>query len=587
MCGISGYICAPRFKAKIDNYNLQKLESSIARRGPDGSGSRALETSQAIGAFFHSRLAIVDLSEASDQPIQDSTYGNTLTFNGEIYNYKELAKSFDVPEPFQNSDTLVLYFLLSTHSLDRVLQAIDGMFAFAFFDRKEDTVTLVRDRFGEKPLYHSSVDVLSNDVFFFSSDLSSFHCQKDKPKKVSILHARQFVDFGYTLNQQTILEGVEELKPGTCLSIDLKKGLSTRTITYFSLNQGINESEAGDTSPGAEVIKAVESSLTSDVEVGSFLSGGLDSTLVTAIASVSKPITCFTLASGPDDWDSQQAQKNSFLLGLKHHIVPLDYTQLETQIEAYFNDLTEPMGDDSGFLVQLVASSARRRNIKVLLGGDAGDEIFFGYPRMFSGLRLIESFKFLHGLRFKKTRKKRSKLGKFWDLNTTSVEEFYLNYFLNQSSSTWYHYAPGFTGTVTEIIRKIELELYLSKNNFKKLDFNTMMHGVEGRTPFATKTLLNAVKLTGKVDPRSRRSLFYSILANEKLGVEVSEHKSGFGIKNSASLLKHMRSNNLGDNRLKNFFNTDRIEQLFNLNSFAVNFRLRSLAIYLSKLQEV
>ena len=583
MCGIAGYVCGSSVASKIQDLDLDQLKASIAHRGPDGSGVADFVTDNAVGSFFHSRLSIVDLSKASSQPIKDTHYGNILTFNGEIYNYRKLAEKFNIPANYRFSDTLVLYYMLSTISLDRVLEAIEGMFAFAFFDEASSKLVLARDRFGEKPLYHSKVNGLADDVFLFSSDLSSFHCHKNKKVELDSETTKQFIDFGFTLDRRTILAGVDEVAAGSCLCINLGYRPSADIYRYFSLDKLGAMPPNNEKTLQSKVINAVNLALTSDVDIGAFLSGGLDSTLVTALASSSKKLRCFTFAADQDDWDLKNARSNAVRLKLPHHHVSLGEVDLEEAIDAYLGNVTEPIGDDSGFFVHLVALAARQENIKVLLGGDAGDEIFFGYSRMNRCLELIKAFKFFNFLKFRKSKKKKSRLGKLWDLNTSSIEEFYINYFLNQSTNTWHYYSKRFDGNASEIIRKIEIDLYLRKNIFTKLDYNTMMHGVEGRTPLANRDLLSAYPLDENVDTDSRRRIFTSILKQQNLDLDFNERKSGFGIKHSWQLFNSLQSKNLNDKRLLNFFKVTAIQQQFNVDSFEVNFRLRSLSKFLAK----
>ena len=573
MCGISGYIGILDDTTRISDKDSDSISSAIQSRGPDHHGSLEIKEPGVE--------AIVDLTTLSNQPYSDNTYKNTLAYNGEIYNCDELVRDYEVPDYYNRSDTLVLYYLLSNYDLKIVLPVIKGMFAFVFYKSDENQYYLARDSLGEKPLYYYTNENSDPNIIIFSSDLSSFYSLDTWKVDIDRQALMQFVDIGYTLDNKTIFTGVKEIQAGSFLSITANKKIHVKEDCYFDLNSFGPDAKLKVTTVKDEIINSVADCIKCDVDVGVFLSGGLDSTLVATLAAKHKPLTAFTVTFDPSDPELITSKNNAQKLGIQHCEIFVNEKDMMNDLEVFLDASTEPLGDDSSFLVDLVAKEAKKLGIKVLLGGDAGDEFFFGYDRMKSGHAIIKKYRMFDFINIPKKKKKNSKLGKLWDINTTSIEEFYVNYFLSSATTNWYRVNKRFDGVLTEKLQKLEVEFYLQKNSFKKLDFNTMRHGVEGRTPLASCDLLKSINFSDMSNADYRRKIFLEIIENEKKNVRPVQYKSGFGIKTSKKILKKFRALNEKDQKLLDFFGTDDLNNEFNLSSFAVNFRLVSFSKFL------
>lgn len=582
MCGISGYISYGIGKSKVSAGDALLLNKSIQRRGPDSSGVIKIKKDALNAQLNHSRLAIIDLSDKSNQPYTEEKFENVLVYNGEIYNFVHLIKKYKIPRKFQNSDTLVLYYMLSKYGPRFTLNSIVGMFAFVFFSKNLNTYVVARDRYGEKPLYYSWDTQIYPDTFLFSSDLSGFYNLNRSNAKIDKNSLEQFVQFGYALQSSTFLQDIKEIEPGSYLTITSNEGLKVTITEYFSLDYESSNVDFANGEVKKEIVGNIEKCLSSDANLGGFLSAGLDSTMIMSVASNFRPIKAFTVAYENGDPESEIAKTNATLLGIEHEVIHINQNKAFEELNSYFDKVTEPIGDDSGFLVYKISEMARKDGLKVLLGGDAGDEIFFGYSRMKQALELFSKFKFIPFLNLSKKYKKKSKIGKFWDLNSSSLEEFYVNYFLSSSKKHWYRYGKSFNGSSADRIRKVEIDLYLRKNGFKKLDYNTMLMGIEGRTPLASHRIIQSFKLKAKDAPDIRSSIFKEIINSITNNYKLVPKKSGFGIKNNVNLLNELKQLNQKDDILLDLFGVPDLNNKFNLDDFVVNFRLRSISKFLA-----
>jgi len=388
MCGIAGIW---DFKDKISPQLLESMTNALHHRGPDDSGI-FIDQKNNLG-LGHRRLSILDLSPAGHQPMQSDNQTIWITFNGEIYNFKEVRRELeDRGHAFKsNSDTEVMLKAYEEWGMESI-KKYRGMFAFAIFDKRKEKLYLVRDRAGVKPLYY----YFANNTLLFSSELKSFHqCPKFK-KEINFDALALFLQFGYILAPHTIFKNAYKLKPGHYLEINkngqLKETKYWDIIDYY-LAEPIDK-------PEDEIEKELEQILTesfqyrmvSDVPVGVFLSGGIDSSLVTAILQSHSniPIKTFTIGfheKGHDE--APYAKKIAEYLKTDHHelyCTPQDALEIIPKLADMYD---EPFGDSSSIPTYLVSKFARQ-HVKVALSADAGDELFAGY----AGYRLMNSYHF-------------------------------------------------------------------------------------------------------------------------------------------------------------------------------------------------
>ena len=378
MCGILGSISKSfQFPAKAVD--------SLSHRGPDDDGYFS-ENEVMLG---HRRLAIVDLSANGHQPMFSSDGNYVLIFNGEIYNHADIRKKLEAKGyTFRStSDTETILYGYAEYGYDIVKQ-MNGIFALAIFDRKKQEVFIARDQFGIKPLYYYH----HNGVFAFSSEIKTFTRIPGFDKTIDTKALFYYLQLLYAPGELTPFTNVRKLQGGNYLVYSLAK--ENFSITpYFSIHFNPDKRDLDESSwknkLEAALLKAVERQLMSDVPVGYFLSGGLDSSLIVALAKKIMPnqkLKCFTISTGPHMKeegfadDEKYAKKVAKYLNVDLDIVPADINIMESFDKMIWH-LDEPQADPAPLNVYNICSGARTQGIKVLLGGTAGDDLFSGYRR--------------------------------------------------------------------------------------------------------------------------------------------------------------------------------------------------------------
>lgn len=368
MCGICGYI-----GFKTDTSVLQAMTRSLMHRGPDDYGYW-VKGGTALG---HARLAIIDLTEAARQPMitQDGRYA--IVFNGEIYNYREIRRELaNDGEIFQsNSDTEVILLGYRKWGVD-ILKKLRGMFAFAIWDDYEKKLLLVRDRIGIKPLFY----VKHSKGLVFGSEIKAILLHPLIEKKIYMPMVDAYLALGYVPAPDTIFAGIKVLPPAHLL---LWHGGEASIQCYWEPacdpeNTGADEHELVD-ELDKKLQSAVESHLLADVEVGAFLSGGVDSSLIAAIAvrKMNKPLKTFTIGFSGGGDERQYARIVAEHIGTEHHETMAETNLLET-MPLLLKHLEQPLFDNSSLPTWLVSAEASK-HVKAVLSGDGGDEPFFGY----------------------------------------------------------------------------------------------------------------------------------------------------------------------------------------------------------------
>lgn len=381
MCGIAGFIEIDNRPASV--VVLTRMTDAISHRGPDGDGHWA-DGPVALG---HRRLAIIDLSDGGRQPMQTEDGRYTLTFNGEIYNYRELRAALQARgEQFHtSSDTEVLLKGLRVWGMD-CLAKINGMFAFALWDSQERRLTLARDRFGVKPMYWAQV----GQTLMFGSEVKAFMAHPAFKAELAPTALREYLTFQNFYGDRTLFKGVHLLPPGSAMSIEVGKGRSEPrqywSFAFHGQQKGLTEPEAA-IELSRLFHQAVGRQLVSDVDVGAYLSGGLDSGSITAVASSLQPyirtFTCgfdLSSASGMEVYfdERRDAEMMSARFRTEQYEMVLKAGDMERAMPALARHLEEPRVGQSypNFLIARLAS----RFNKVVLAGTGGDELFGGYP---------------------------------------------------------------------------------------------------------------------------------------------------------------------------------------------------------------
>lgn len=394
MCGICGFYS----KSVRDNQDLiLKMNSSIQHRGPDSSGFWIDDNFGIV--LGHQRLSILDLSKAGDQPIRSNSGRFILIFNGEIYNHLEIRNKLlrEKANTYWkgSSDTETLVEALEFWGLNMTLNKIEGMFAFALWDQKLKKLSLARDRIGEKPLYYGYQNEGTNKVFLFGSELKALKAHPKFQGEINRDSIASLLHYNYIPSPYSIYKNIFKLKPGFYIELeasDLQRGLLPPSKDYWSLIDkkifGINNQINLNKSKIKDDLKknlqlAVKKQMISDVPVGAFLSGGIDSsTIVSLMQSQSnKKIKTFTIGFNESDYDeAKHSKKIANYLGTEHNELVISSKNALDLIPKIPITYDEPFSDSSQIPTFLLSQFASQ-NVKVALTGDGGDELFCGYNR--------------------------------------------------------------------------------------------------------------------------------------------------------------------------------------------------------------
>jgi asparagine synthase (glutamine-hydrolysing) len=548
MCGILGYI-GKRFPEIKDA--LASGTRALTHRGPDDEGIEILplrsDAQQCVGLGSR-RLAILDLSPAGHQPMHDSETGNWLVFNGEIFNFQQVRRELQkLGHRFTSTgDTEVLLKAYGEWG-EACIGRLAGMFAFALWDARRERLFLARDRLGVKPLYYYA----SPDLLLFGSEVRALLASGLVPRRLDMTGLASYLAFGAVQDPLTIIEGVRSLPPGHTLVWEKKH---FETSSYWSLAEVASRPPATDAPDEAVaairglIQQAVSERLISDVPIGVFLSGGVDSSCIVAAASEAsqKPLETFSVIFGDskfceDRYSDQVAREHS----CHHHKIELTETRLLEQIPDALGAMDQPSVD--GINTYIVSRATKGAGITVALSGLGGDEIFAGYssfrsvPKMMSFRRyagwlapLGRGFNALRG---------GSETNTLSKLLALAGDDYYGNqpYFLSralflprtvrallhqQLAENRNHMAACNWGELVEQVRKLdpvnqvsvlEGSTYMANTLLRDTDCMSMAASLEARTPYLDHRLWEYVlPLAGrlKLDPHIPKPLLLRAAGN-------------------------------------------------------------------------
>ncbi|PFG53740.1 asparagine synthase (glutamine-hydrolysing) [Marinobacter sp. LV10R520-4] len=391
MCGITGFWGQEAPSSAI----AKEMAAQILHRGPDDSGVWVEgDTGLALG---HRRLAIVDLSAAGHQPMHSACERFVIAFNGEIYNHLDLRKQLDqssvAPVWRGHADTETLLAAFSAWGIERTLEAANGMFAIALWDRQLKTLTLARDRFGEKPLYYGLVG--KRPALVFGSELKALAAHPDWQPTLNQNVLDEYLRFGCVRGAASIYQGIHKLLPGSYVQFtqsDIANGQLPEVTQWWSpVTAALAAKQAPViANPDDAVEQTRQAMMTSvgqrmmaDVPLGAFLSGGVDSSLVVALmqAQSSKPVRTFSVGFDDARYDeSSHAAAVAAHLGTDHTTLKATSQMALDTIPQLADMYDEPFADSSQIPTALIASLTRQ-HVTVALSGDGGDELFGGYNR--------------------------------------------------------------------------------------------------------------------------------------------------------------------------------------------------------------
>ena len=517
MCGIAGFVA---HRGAGDREVLERMTRALAHRGPDAEGYVILpEKGVHLG---HRRLSIVDLS-GGIQPMSTADGEFSIVFNGEIYNHASLRAELQaMGHVFQtdHSDTEVLlegYRAWGESMLDR----LNWMFAFALYDRQRERLFVARDRFGKKPLYWFQQE----GVFGFASELTALLHHPSAPRNESSLALKKYFAYGYIPAPYSIIDGINKLPGGWCGTLDLASGeWNTKKWWEFVLEPSLEEvTPVRCNAWAAELLEkldgAVKRRLMADVPLGVFLSGGIDSSAVAALAARHLPkgrLRTFSIGfTDPSFDESVYAREAAAFIGCDHQLEILDLEKARDLLPGLLARLDEPMGDAS-ILPTWLLSGFTRRHVTVALGGDGGDELFAGYdpfkalekadlyarlvPRaIHPAIRLLASslpvshanisldFKIkrtLRGLSYREELRLPVWMG---PLEPSEIDDCFGDHtdeevLYSEAIAAWE--SAGEQAQSVDRALQFFTRLYLQDGIMAKVDRASMLHGLEARSPF-------------------------------------------------------------------------------------------------------
>ena len=385
MCGIGGFLIKNNQTVNYEKI-LKKMSTSLFKEGQMMKGYWHDKKS---GIFlFHRRLSILDLSKNGLQPMISQNERYIITFNGEIYNFNIIAKQLrDTGTTFKSqSDTEVIIEAFSKWGIEKSVRKFIGMFAIGVWDRKNRSLYLIRDRLGIKPLYWGS----SNENFYFSSTIDALNEIPFASNKISKLSISLYLNYGYIPSENSIFENIKKVKPGFILTIDKNNKVSENCFwnleDQVKLNYNTNKFKTFEEAKNEieSLIKdSVKLRMISDAPIGSFLSGGIDSSLITGLMQQqsNKKIKTFSIGFNDESYnEANYAKKIAAHLRTDHNELYLDNKHLLDIIPKIHQIYDEPFFDSSSIPTFLL-SQFTSGSVKVALSGDGGDELFAGYNR--------------------------------------------------------------------------------------------------------------------------------------------------------------------------------------------------------------
>lgn len=572
MCGITGFVDFNLQFSKLNNGNtIKKMNNQIRYRGPDGTDIwQSLDGKINLG---HVRLSIVELSENGKQPMISNSGRYVIIFNGEIYNYQEIKKTLHNKYKFKgNSDTEVILASIEIFGIDNTLEHITGMFALAIYDNLDNKIYLIRDRMGEKPLYFGYLK--SN--FVFASELKAFKNHPYFEGELSTKAINNYFKYGYIPSPDSIYEGIYKLPPASVLVLDINAN-TTFQKKYWKVEQESNK-HIFDYSNETSVLNHLEHLIinsvkrqitTSDVPVGAFLSGGIDSSLIASVMqSISNSsINTFSIGFAEKEYNEAEDARNiANYLGTNHTEFFVTPKECEEVIPLLPRIYDEPFSDSSQIPMYLL-SKLTRQNVTVALSGDGGDELFNGYERykimkkiisfqnslpkilnreLGSALKGVGKWKGIFNIISPKKIDHIIRLGEVLSQsNTKNSYDIFLqggssgdilknnnseskSFVLSNSSQDFFE-----SYTYEEWMSYIDMNMYLPDDILVKVDRATMSNSLESRVPFLDKEIVEfAINMPLNYKNRNgcQKWILKELLKRRIPTKYVEKPKSGFNV---------------------------------------------------------
>jgi asparagine synthase (glutamine-hydrolysing) len=560
VCGIAGIIGGGHVQGGVA---VRAALRTLAHRGPDGSEYKAVGPC----VLGQTRLAIIDLSPAGQEPLPNEDETVWLTFNGEIYNFRDLRKELtSAGHRFRSQTDAEVVLHAYEQWGDLCVGKLQGMFAFAIWDARKNRLFLARDRVGKKPLFFSQ----RGDRFMFASESHALLAMLDATPPPDLHSMAAYLKWGFVPAPQGALEGISKLEPGHWMSVEVdEEGIRTSARCYWQLEYLPKfEIEEDDAVPRlrALITDAVESRLISDVPLGAFLSGGVDSSIVVGLMAQlsSDPVKTFSIGFTEEDYSElSHARRIATMWGTDHHefvVEPAAVDVLPLLVRHY----GEPFADSSA-IPTFYVSKLTSDHVTVALNGDGGDESFAGYERYWANAQAHRIARLPGGRTLAALvsrmlpdpadpKSKIRKARRFLEVAGQSQEQRYArwsSYFtpaerqrllrpevraeVDESSERWFEQLFGSTAGLDPVdtAMSVDVRSYLPFDLLVKVDIASMASSLECRSPFLDHNVMefaarlpSRMKLRGNVKKYILRRAFADLLPPEN----VQRPKMGFGV---------------------------------------------------------
>ena len=598
MCGIAGIILKKK-KHFIDLNSIKVMTRELTHRGPDTEDYWISD--DFLQYFGHRRLSIIELSKKGNQPMKSINGRYIITFNGEIYNHLEIRENIKKRINYHwqsNSDTETLLSSIEIFGLTETLKLAEGMFAFGLIDQVSKKLYLARDLNGEKPLYYGFQD----DDFIFASELKAIVKFPNFKKKLNKKSLKYFLDYSFVPEPYSIFQNINKLEKSSFLEFDLNSKKINKIEKYFP-KKNLEISSSNISNNPVNLIdkilnRSVKISMTSDVQVGSFLSGGTDSSLITSIMSSlsEKKIETFSVSiNKPGYNEGDYANNISKYLKTNHNQIVVGENDLINQTKNLSNMYDEPFADSSQIPTSIISKYASTK-VKVILSGDGADEYFCGYNR-YLGIKKITKFfevlpfkiRFLVGqiliripnfivniifLILKRINNSNFELNQINEkiyklslvlINCKTIEDIYIlilkNYFDGKDILVESNVDANLEKVILKYIEPqnssvknmmlIDQNFYLPNDILNKVDRASMFYSLETRVPFLNKDVIdfsNHLPLKFKIRGNNTKWILKELLKKYIPEKYVNRPKMGFSIPLNTWLrgpLKNWSSQNL------------------------------------------
>jgi len=569
MCGIVGVWSDGR--PEQVRAAVRDMMAASRHRGPDADGCILVPAANDCLGLGHTRLSILDLSDDARQPMQDAASASWLVFNGEIYNFRQLRAELERSGAgfTTTGDSEVLLQAL-VHWGEAALDRLEGMFAFAFWEGRTRRLLLARDRMGIKPLYYRA----GARGLAFASEVKVLERADLGPLTLDREAVDSFLAFGAVIGPQTMYREIRELEPGHLLRVAAPDEITDRQ--YWSLSRsaevrGVNRGQRLKQAVGEvreRLASAVDSHLVSDVPVGVFLSGGVDSSLLALLASerAKSPITLLTVAFAEQEFSElPYAQQIARLVPHRHEVVTLSAGQLHQLLPEALRAMDQPTVD--GINTYVISRVGATLGLKVLLSGVGGDELFGGYTTFVKAPRLLRFGPALRPAARVAAKlasnnpiqwKKVADAGRLHNLAEAYLLQRSIRWTANGLRSLGARFQRGIDALANDFqkIAALELEVYMRNQLLRDADVFSMANSVELRVPFLDRQLVEtalAISPTNHFAGTSGKRLTWRILSDLTQGQAARRRKMGFTfpwqcwLQNS---LKDEVAKTLGDRRL-------------------------------------